>query len=79
MAQTLSYISIACAWIDILSLIFLFYYFGINKWRYEKIIETYYKSGFELYVPYYFHSLVGFFGSFMLVYYFLCLKKKRNL
>lgn len=78
MAKLFSYVSIGSIWLSFASLIFLFFYFGVNKKKYEKIIDLYHEKGFSLYVPYHFHSLVGFFGSFTLVYYFLCLKKKKK-
>lgn len=56
---------------------FLFFYFGANKKKYNRLIELYHEHGLSFYVPYHFHSLVGFFGSFTLVYYFVCLLKKK--
>lgn len=78
MTKLLSYIGVGSVWIGFISLLVLFFYFGVNKKNYEKIIELYYEKGFLFYVPYHFHSLIGFWGSFTLVYYFSCLKKKKK-
>lgn len=78
MSTLFSYLGLAAVWVSILSFIFLFFYFGLKKKNYNRIIELYYKEGFVFYIPYHFHSLMGFFGSFTLVYYFLCLLKKKK-
>ncbi len=78
MSALFSYLGLAAVWVSILSFIFLFFYFGKNKKNYNKIIEIYHNNSLAFYIPYHFHSLMGFFGSFTLVYYFLCLLKKKK-
>lgn len=78
MNQFFSYMGIGGTWTGFLSLIVLFLFFAKNKKKYERIIELYHEKGFLFYVPYHFPSLMGFFGSFALVYYFSCIKKKKK-
>ena len=78
MSNLFSYLGIAGIWVGFLSLTLLFFYYCVNRKRYEKIIRIYYDKGFLFPVPYHFHSLMGFFGSFTLVYYFTCIKRKKK-
>jgi len=78
MLPFLSYIGIIALWGSFLLITLLFFLFMKNKDKYEKIITLYYEKGFKLYHPYLFNSQIGFFGSFNVVYYFICLKKKQR-
>jgi len=77
MSLWFSYLGLAAVWVGFVFFAFLFFYFGANKKKYNRLIELYHEHGLSFYAPYHFHSLVGFFGSFTLVYYFLCLLKKK--
>ncbi|PNS12204.1 hypothetical protein COO59_06750 [Mixta theicola] len=78
MNNLFSYLGIAAVWAGFLSLIFLFFYYCANKAKYEVIVKLYYEKGFSFHTPYHFHSLMGFFGSFTLIYYFVSIKKKKK-
>ena len=78
MIDLFSYMGIAAIWIGFLSLVFLFFYYGKNRDKYEKVINIYYEKGYLFPGPYHFHSLMGFFGSFFLIYYFVWIKRKKQ-
>ncbi|MCX8960512.1 hypothetical protein EHW64_04840 [Erwinia psidii] len=78
MSLIFSYLGLSAVWVSAVCFIFLFFHFGANKKRYNRLIDLYHNNRFLFYTPYHFHSLFGFFGSFTLVYYFLCLLKKKK-
>ena len=78
MGYLFSYLGIAAVWVGFLSLAALFFCYRTNKEKYEKIIKLHYEKGFSFYGPYHFHSLMGFFGSFTIIYYFICIKNKKK-
>jgi hypothetical protein len=62
-------------------LIISFVYFGIHKKKYEILLEKYKSTGAPLPGAYSFHSMMGFWGAFPMVYFFRCLtvgKKPRG-
>lgn len=74
----ISYIGITFAVIGSLLVVVLFVLFGVNKRKYNQLIDKYHFKGLPLYSPYNFYALVGFFGSFGMVYYFYRLKEKKE-
>ncbi len=79
-SKYVSYAGILFAWICIFCLIVSFIYFGMNKKNYEVILEKYKSTGFPLPGAYSFHSMMGFWGAFPMIYFFRCLmagKKPR--
>ena len=78
MITIISYIGVASAWLAIILLIYLFFYFHKNKKNYYEIIESYLAKNHSFGAAYHFHSLIGYFGSFGIAYYFHCLKHKKK-
>lgn len=78
MITVISYLGIASAWISIISMLYLFFYFCKIKNNYYATINTYLSKKYSFGAAYHFHSQMGYFGSFGMSYYFHCLKNKRK-
>lgn len=80
-SKYVSYAGLLFAWICIFCLIISFIYFGIHKKKYEILLDKYKSTGSPLPGAYSFHSMMGFWGAFPMVYFFRCLtvgKKPRG-
>lgn len=78
MIKIISYLGITSAWLSILAMLYLFFYFHKNNKNYYKVINAYLSSNHSFGAAYNFHSLMGYFGSFGMSYYFHCLKHKKK-
>lgn len=80
-SKYISYTALFFAWASFSCLVFSFIYFGIHKKKYEILLDEYRKTGIPLPGPYNFHSMMGFWGAYPMVYFFRCLtigKKPRG-
>ena len=72
-SKYVSYTGLFFAGIIAFCLIFSFIFFGIHKKKYEILLSDYRSTGIPLPGAYNFHSMMGFWGAFPMVYFFRCL------